>query len=68
MNRRYLEDVDPNTLLTVTEPLPSPGGDFNDDGAFGCLDIDSLVAQIASDTNDSAYDLTSGGQSGDETP
>ena len=33
-------------------------GDFNEDGAFDCDDINALVAEIAAHTDDPAYDLT----------
>ena len=39
--------------------MPDP--DFNDDGIFDLLDIDALVAAIASQTNNPAFDLTGDG-------
>ncbi len=52
----------------TTVPNPTPGsitslvdGDFNDDGAFDCLDVDSLVAVIAAQTHDTQFDLTNDG-------
>jgi hypothetical protein len=36
-------------------------GDFNDDGLYDCFDIDALVAEIASGSNASAFDLTADG-------
>ncbi len=33
-------------------------GDFNDDGIYDCLDINALVAEIATGSNNPAYDLT----------
>ena len=36
-------------------------GDFNDDEAFDCLDIDALVAAIVDGGNDPAFDLTNDG-------
>ncbi len=37
-------------------------GDFNRDGDYGCADIDSLVATIATGENNLAFDLTGDGQ------
>ncbi len=34
-------------------------GDFNNDGSYTCVDVDALVAEIASGTNDATYDLNS---------
>ena len=36
-------------------------GDFNDDGLFDCLDIDRLVAEIASLDNNLLFDMTGDG-------
>ncbi|MEM7313823.1 MAG: PEP-CTERM sorting domain-containing protein, partial [Planctomycetota bacterium] len=36
-------------------------GDFNDDGAYDCADIDALVAEIAGGTNNAAFDLNADG-------
>jgi hypothetical protein len=36
-------------------------GDFNDDGLFDCLDIDRLVAEIASLNNNLLFDMTGDG-------
>ena len=33
-------------------------GDFNDDGVYGCIDVDGLVAEIAAGTNNLAFDMT----------
>ncbi|MEM7311670.1 MAG: PEP-CTERM sorting domain-containing protein [Planctomycetota bacterium] len=33
-------------------------GDFNDDGAYDCADVDALVAEIAALSDDTAFDLT----------
>ena len=38
-----------------------PGGDFNDDGVFDTLDIDSLIAEIAAGSNNPAFDLNDDG-------
>ncbi len=39
----------------------APDGDFNDDGAYDCVDINTLTAEIASGTNDPSLDLNSDG-------
>ncbi|MEM7311671.1 MAG: hypothetical protein AAF497_00830 [Planctomycetota bacterium] len=49
-----------NFLLTVTEEA-SIDGDFDDNGIYDCLDIDALVGDIASGTNDVSFDLTGDG-------
>ena len=36
-------------------------GDFNEDGALDCLDVDALVSEIASGGNTSDFDLTGDG-------
>ncbi|MEM7311660.1 MAG: hypothetical protein AAF497_00775 [Planctomycetota bacterium] len=36
-------------------------GDFNDDGAYDCADIDGLINDIATSTGDTAFDLTGDG-------
>ena len=36
-------------------------GDFNQDGAYDCLDIDALGAEIVADTNDLSFDLDGDG-------
>jgi hypothetical protein len=36
-------------------------GDFNDDGAYDCSDIDALVAEIAGGGNNASFDLNSDG-------
>ncbi len=43
------------------EAIPNPLGDFNGDGSWNCLDIDSLVAALASGSGDSSFDLTGDG-------
>ena len=55
--------VGPNspTNFAGTHGFIPPRGDFNGDGSFDCVDIDSLVARIASGTNDIAFDLTADG-------
>ncbi len=40
------------------QPIVSIDGDFNNDGNYDCLDIDALVAEIASGMNNPLYDLT----------
>lgn len=42
--------------ITATAILPS--GDFNDDGAFDCDDVDPLVADIAAGLNSLEFDIT----------
>ena len=36
-------------------------GDFDMDGEYDCMDIDSLIAEIAAGTNDGSFDLTGDG-------
>lgn len=38
--------------------LPSVDADFNDDGLLDCADVDALVLEIATGTQNPAYDLT----------
>ena len=38
-----------------------PDGDFDDDGAYGCDDVDRLVEEIAAATQDLQFDLTQDG-------
>lgn len=35
-----------------------PTGDFNGDGGFNCTDVNALVSEIVSNTNNVAFDLT----------
>jgi predicted outer membrane repeat protein len=37
-------------------------GDFNEDGEFGCADIDELMGAVAAGSNDPIYDLNQDGQ------
>ncbi len=48
--------------FVVAEITAGIDGDFNDDGAFDCLDVDPLVASIVSGADDPAFDLTADGQ------
>ncbi len=36
-------------------------GDFNDDGVYGCADVDALVSDIANGNNTGSFDLTGDG-------
>ena len=47
-------------VITVGTP-GGVDGDFNDDSAYDCADVDGLVAIIAAGTNDSTHDLDSDG-------
>lgn len=59
------------TLFSFGDPLANGSfvivgedvvtGDFNDDGAFSCADVDALVAEIAEGTNHPDFDLTGDG-------
>lgn len=46
-------------VLSVAPFTADP--DFNDDGLFNCLDVDALVADIASGSNGPLFDLTGDG-------
>jgi hypothetical protein len=48
-------------VLTDFQGMATNSGDFNNDGLFNCLDIDSLVAQIVGGTNNPLFDLTGDG-------
>ena len=59
-------DANGNTNMVVFDNialnvLSQTNGDFDADGDYDCDDIDSLVAEIAAGTNDSAFDLTGEG-------
>lgn len=41
---------------------PSVGPDFNSDGVLDCIDVDGLVAEIASGANGGPFDLTGDGE------
>ena len=68
-----LWSVDPATgSTTEIGPISAPysffglaatttNGDFNTDGSWNCLDVDALVAEIATTTHDPAFDLTGDG-------
>ncbi len=47
--------------LRVAAAATSASGDFNGDGNYDCLDIDALVVEISTSTNNSAFDLTNDG-------
>jgi hypothetical protein len=49
------------TFNVVVQPAPVPDGDFNDDGFYNALDIDTLVGVIAAASHNPAYDLTGDG-------
>ena len=46
-------DIDPRTI----GDSGIVDGDFNDDGAWDCTDIDALVAEIATGTDSAAFDM-----------
>ena len=54
------DDVQFYDLVVSASYLSSPG-DFNQDGAFDCADIDALVADIAAGTGDLTFDVTGDG-------
>ncbi|MEM7228374.1 MAG: hypothetical protein AAF432_06105 [Planctomycetota bacterium] len=45
------------TLVVLARPATVISADFNNDGAFDCLDINALTNEIAAGTNDAAFDL-----------
>lgn len=50
-----------SALNSVGYDIQHPRGDFNQDGLYNCLDIDSLSATIAAATHATAFDLTGDG-------
>jgi hypothetical protein len=52
---------DSQTVIITVLPQPTIDGDFNNDGLYNVLDIDDLVAEIASGMNNPSYDLTADG-------
>ena len=48
--------------ITATAIGSSTSGDFNGDGIYNLMDIDSLVADIAGGNNTAIFDLTNDGQ------
>ncbi len=53
--------IDAGARVIRVRYAPRITGDFNSDGAFDCLDVDALVAEIVSQTHSAAFDLTSDG-------
>ena len=57
-------DGNPNNRIVAQGQIvaelaaPTVDGDFNDDGSYDCLDIDALVAAIATNSTDLGFDLT----------
>lgn len=49
------------TTATITNDDAPPPGDFNQDGAYNCLDINLLVAAVASGSGGPSFDLTGDG-------
>lgn len=49
------------TNYAGTQGFIRPRGDFNNDGAFNCLDADALVAEIVSGQNNADFDLNGDG-------
>ncbi len=47
--------------IGVTETGTNVDGDFDDDGVYGCLDVDGLVGDIAAQLNSPQFDLTGDG-------
>ncbi len=52
-----LDNVSLGMFATITDVL----GDFNGDGMWTTVDIDALTAEISSETDNSAFDLTGDG-------
>ena len=49
---------------TIPNPEPGPvtvSGDFNSDGSWDCMDIDALVAAVASGSTDLSFDMNGDG-------
>ena len=53
--------ITPQSLGTMTFTRMSPDGDFDDDGDYDCTDIDALVAAVASNGGDTAFDMNGDG-------
>jgi hypothetical protein len=52
----------PSVAEFIQAALPTGlPGDFNNDGAYACHDVDALVADIAGGTNTAAFDLDADG-------
>ena len=51
----------PTAVATIRNDDTQPDGDFNGDGFYGCVDIDALVDNIAGQSGDLTYDLTTDG-------
>jgi hypothetical protein len=62
-----LDVSDPNITIDDTPGSSNSGGnsgtdgDFDDNGVYECLDVDSLVAEIVAATNNSDFDLNGDG-------
>ncbi len=58
-----LTDTSPlrQTISWNVQITPAPSGDFNADGRYDCLDVDTLVAQIVGHLNPPPFDLTRDG-------
>ncbi len=55
-----------DNLLVVGTSMPGGvDGDFNNDGAYDCLDVDDLVAEIVAGTNSADFDLNGDGSVND---
>ena len=48
-------------VLAVSSTAKAQLGDFNGDGSWNCLDIDALVNDIVTTTNDLQYDMDGSG-------
>ena len=55
----FLDIASPGIFVS---PTGGVDGDFDDDGTYGCLDVNALVAEIASGNNTPAFDLNGDGQ------
>jgi hypothetical protein len=53
--------VSGNDLILTLQGVSGGSGDFNNDGAYDCADIDALVAEIASAGNTPSFDLNGDG-------
>ena len=56
-----LGDITEVITYTLADPPMGPSGDFNDDGAWDCSDINSLSAAVAAGSGNLDFDMNSDG-------
>lgn len=54
-------DYLPTGVMLRIRPGLIQDGDFNNDAAYDCADVDGLVGSVAAQTNDPAFDMTGDG-------